>query len=370
MRGILWVAALGLAWGPAARADEVIIKNGDRLTGTVIRVEKDTLELKSDYAGEIKVKWSAVERVSLAEAAHVTTRAGQALAGAVTVTTDAVEVTPPGATVTRIARDEITAIRSADEQERYLQAQQPAPRPGLLDNWFGSADVGFSAARGNADTSTLSATINAARVTARDRAGLHFTQLLGRESTSGATVTTANTARGGARYDRLLNQRLFAFGFADFEFDELQQIDLRSVYGGGLGVALKRTPRTRFDVFGGASFNQENFTVDPTRRSAEGLAGEEFSHQLSGRLSFNERLIFYSNLSQPGEYRVTFDSSLRGKLNSWLGWHFTVSDRYVSRPATNAKKNDLLLTTGLRLTFGSSREFSMDTKAPDLIRRR
>lgn len=345
--------------------------NGDRLTGTVVRLENSTLELKSDYAGEVKIQWPAVARVVAGAPLYVTTTTGHMLASAVVITGDRVEVSAPGGQAISVARAELAAIRNAEAQADFEKAQQPIPSPGMFDNWFGAADLGFAAARGNADTSTLSANLNAARATERDRASFYYTQLLGRESTTGVTTTIANTIRGGLRYDRLLTaKRLFAFGFADFEFDELQQLDLRSVYGGGLGIALKRTPRTQFDIFGGGSFNKEDFAIDPTRRSGEVLAGEEFSHKLNGRLTFSERLVFYPNLSETGEYRITFDSSLGGQLNSWLGWHLTLSDRYLSNPATGAERNDLLLTTGLRFTFGKTREFSIDSRAPDLIKRR
>lgn len=347
------------------------MQNGDRLTGTVVRMEKSTLELRSDYAGEVKIQWPAVARVVASARLHVTTNAGQVFAGAVMVGTDRIEVSAPGAQAVSVARAEVAAIRNAEAQADFERAQQPIPSPGIFDNWFGAADLGFAAARGNADTSNLSANLNASRTSERDRASFYYTQLLGRESTTGVTTTIANTIRGGLRYDRLLTaKRLFTFGFADFEFDELQQLDLRSVYGGGLGLALKRTPRTQFDLFGGGSFNQEDFAIDPRRRSGEVLAGEEFSHKLNGRLTFTERLVFYPNLSETGEYRVTFDSSLGGQLNSWLGWHLTLSDRYLSNPATGAQRNDLLLTTGLRFTFGKTREFSIDSRAPDLIKRR
>lgn len=363
------MVALVAAFAPAALADEVYISNGDRLSGEVLRVVDKMLALKSDYAGEVNIKWSAVERLESAALLHVTISTG-VLAGEVSLRDGYVEVRRPGAAAIQIPRDDVLAIRSSEEQETYVASLQPAPRPGLLDNWFGSADLGFSAARGNADTSTLSANLNATRTTERDRAGFYYTQLFGRESTTGTTVTTANIVRGGLRYDRLVTLRLFVFGFGDFEFDELQQVDLRSIYGGGLGIALKRTPRTRFDLFGGASYNKEVFAVDLTRRTGSMLAGQEFSHKLNGKLTFNERLISYFNMTDTGEYRVTFDSSLGGKLNSWLGWHFTLSDRYNSNPAVGAKNNDLLLTTGLRFTFGTTREFTVDSRAPDLIKRR
>ncbi|MGD2150830.1 MAG: hypothetical protein PVF99_09500, partial [Desulfobacterales bacterium] len=44
-------------------ADEVRLKNGDRLTGKVIRMEADKLILKTIYAGEISIVWQEVASI-------------------------------------------------------------------------------------------------------------------------------------------------------------------------------------------------------------------------------------------------------------------------------------------------------------------
>jgi Protein of unknown function, DUF481 len=41
-------------------------------------------------------------------------------------------------------------------------------------------------------------------------------------------------------------------------------------------------------------------------------------------------------------------------LKSWLSWQVTYSDRYISNPLTGLKGNDVLLSTGLRVTFGKN----------------
>ncbi len=38
-------------------ADEVRLKNGDKLTGQVVRMEEEKLVLKTTYAGEIAIAW-------------------------------------------------------------------------------------------------------------------------------------------------------------------------------------------------------------------------------------------------------------------------------------------------------------------------
>ena len=48
-----------------ALADEVVLKNGDRLTGEVMALEQDKLIFKTSYAGEIFIAWSEVEKISV-----------------------------------------------------------------------------------------------------------------------------------------------------------------------------------------------------------------------------------------------------------------------------------------------------------------
>jgi len=55
---------------PAAQADQIVLVNGDRLTGKVVSKAEDTLRFHTEYAGEIKVRWKDV--VSITTDASVT----------------------------------------------------------------------------------------------------------------------------------------------------------------------------------------------------------------------------------------------------------------------------------------------------------
>ena len=100
-------------------------------------------------------------------------------------------------------------------------------------------------------------------------------------------------------------------------------------------------------VFGG----QVN-SIPLTLLTGEIMAGEYLSHSFSSRTSINERFELFPNLSNPGQYRFTFESHVVTKLNKWLGWQLSIADLYVSNPPVGVKQNDLILSTGLRLTFG------------------
>ena len=172
-----------------------------------------------------------------------------------------------------------------------------------------------------------------------------------RQSASRGYFETANAIRGGGRYEINLSSRTFAFGFADLEFDEFQKLDLRAVLGGGMGYHAIKNERTLLDVFGGGAFNKEYFSTGLRRSSGEALIGEELTHKLSSRSLLKERMVFFPNLSQTGEYRLNFDTSLVTNLNKWLSWQVTYSNRYLSNPVPGAKSNDVFITTGIRLAF-------------------
>ena len=48
---------------------------------------------------------------------------------------------------------------------------------------------------------------------------------------------------------------------------------------------------------------------------------------------------------------MNFDLTAVTAIKKWLGWHITFSDRYVSDPAPGRLKNDVILSTGFRLSF-------------------
>jgi putative salt-induced outer membrane protein YdiY len=330
-------------------ADQITLTNGDRLTGSVRELDGENLRMKTELAGTVTVPWSAIASLATEEPLAVTLPDERVIVGTLATRDDTLEIQPEAEPLT-VRRDEVRALRTPEAQRAYEERLHP----GLLDLWQGNVDAGLASTRGNSDTTTLTLGLGATRKTGSDKLSTYFNSLFTRDSTSGDAEVIANTLRTGLRYERNFRQRHFTFGFSDFEFDELQDLDLRWVLGGGLGWRLRQTDRTQLELFAGGSLNQEHFTGQPVRRSGEVLVGEELNWQLTARTTLKERLTFYPNLSDTGEYRVTFDSTLDYKLNSWLSWQTTLSDRFLSNPPPDTQKNALLLTTGLRLSFGGT----------------
>lgn len=270
--------------------------------------------------------------------------------GSLTTSGDKVEIRTTAAAIA-VNRSEVQFIRSEEEQRAYERSLNP----GWMDQWRGGADLGLAITSGNSDTVSLARGLAMSRVTPRDKTSVYAASIYNRETTNGVSRTIANTIRGGLRYDRDINKKWFGYGFTDLEHIGLQDLTLRFVLGGGIGYHLIRNERTQMDLLGGLDWNREYFRGDFNDRStAETQLGETLTHKLSPRVSLTQQLFFFPNLSEGGEYRINFDGSLVTDISRRIGWQLTLSDRYLSNPPPGFEKNDLLLTTGLKIKLGET----------------
>jgi putative salt-induced outer membrane protein YdiY len=351
-RNVLLLCLFLAVAAPVAVADTIALTNGDRLTGTVVALSEEGLALETAFLGEVTAAWDAVDGLTSDAPLYVSFTGDQVVRGTLVITDGEALVATADAGQVRIDRDMILAIRS---EARYLEYQAELERqldPGMADLWIASVDGALSLTDGNAETRSVNLGMRAARTTSRDRTSLYLTSLFASNSTTGTPLTTANAVRGGTRYELELSDNVFTFGFADLESDRFQELDLRLVLGGGMGLHLVDTDRTELQVFGGGSSNQEYFESGVRRKTGEAVVGQEWTYRLNRLTSFTERLALYPNLSEIGEYRMTFDSTATTRLNEWLNWQVTVSDRYLSNPRPGKAGNDLLFTTGIRITLG------------------
>ena len=130
----------------------------------------------------------------------------------------------------------------------------------------------------------------------------------------------------------------------------MQGLNLRSVLGGGLGLHVINTNVTTLDLLGGLNYTRESYTT-LSRNFAAVTLGEELMQKLGVSTVLNEKLYFFPDLNQTGEYRATFNVGTVTKLSKWLGWQNAFGDIYVTNPPAGKKQNDILLTTGLNVSF-------------------
>ena len=367
-RATIVLLALSAVFAGVLRADQVSLKNGDRLTGTIVNSDGKTLVLKTEAAGVVTIQWSAIEAITSTQPLHVGIAGGQMAVGPVTTKNGNITVTTQTAGVVSASMNNIQFMRSDASQAAYEAAIQRLEHPSLGDLWSGTFDTGLSLTRGNSSTFAYNFAGRAVRQTERDKITAYTTAVYARDDNTSPSQVTASQITGGVRADVNVSARWFAFAATDFNSNALQNLDLQNVVYGGMGNHLIKTANTQLDIFAGAGYNQEFFgaytlpnPVPPpatlsfasvTQRNAEANVGEQFDTKFGGRSTFSEMFVYFPNLSGPSGYRYTFNSVVSTAISKWLGWQFSASDNFLSNPPTGIKRNDLVLSTGLRVSFG------------------
>ena len=336
---------LNTAW-----ADQIVLKDGDRITGEIVMKDGQTVWFKSKNFGVVTLKWDDIANVTTDKPLNVVLPNDQTVKANIQTQNDRIAIVVSG-TPRTFAPTDIVALRDDAEQRRYERLIHPGP----LDLWTITGSLNIAGAQGNAETFTITTPIAFVRESNTSRTTAYFNSIRSRATVNGVSGQTARAVRGGWAFNRNLAKKMFATAFNDYEHDLFQSLDLRIVLGGGAGYRLWTGERGRLGLLGGASWNRQTFSppIGPsfTQNSGELYWGNDFNYKLNDRASIIQSFRMFHNLTFIGEQRINFDAGAVTQLTKWLTWNISVSERYLSFPAPGRQTGDFLYTTGLGFTF-------------------
>jgi putative salt-induced outer membrane protein YdiY len=328
-----------------SNAEQVMLKNGDRLTGDIVSMDGKKLVVHTSYAGDVPIEWSEVSQFSSDKPLVVTRTDKQVLSGTVnTEGQDVIITTAQGAQKLTLA--DVSAMRSPADQAAYEKSLHPR----MLEGWAGGGSFGFALARGNSETTNLALAFDAKRKTAKDTWVVDAASIYSTDAKLNAT--TANSFQGLIRYDHNLTKRWFAYGAFAGGYDALQDLNYRIMPGAGLGYHAIATDRTTLDLLGGLGYTRESYTTGLTNNLFTATLGDEFAYKLFKSTTVIQNLYYLPALNDTRIYHINGNFGLATKLNGWLTSNLNFNDRYNSAPVLHNKKNDVLFTAGVGFTFG------------------
>ncbi len=347
-----------------AFADQVVMKNGDKLTGSITKSDGKTLVLKTDYAGDLTIKMDAIQSFNSTTELHVTA-AGKTVVGPVTTSGTNVVVTARTGGPVEAPLSSVTVMRNDAEETAWQKSQHP----GLFEGWTGGLNLGFAVTTGNSETKNFNFAFNAIRTAAHDKLTLYENSIYSVNDKVVAPATgpqtIANSNGGGARYDRDFVPRVFGYGSGDFFSNSLQDLDLRAILGGGLGWHAVKNARTTLDILLGGNYTHESYSdvaspaPPPATYSYSQSLGaltiaDALTYKLGKSTVVTQAFSLYPDISDTSQYRFTFNLGTVTKFNKWLGWQNSVTDVFVSNPpiaVPRIERNDLQISTGLNISF-------------------
>jgi putative salt-induced outer membrane protein YdiY len=336
----LWVLALAATLlsvavpAAAQKTDVVELKNGDRITCEIQRLERAKLVVKTDGLGTISIEWDDVARLASAREFSITLTSGRRVFGPM--------IRGDAATVD---------VVSAGEKERLSLPEVVAMSPLGGTFWKrldGSIDAGFSFTQANVQTQW---TLNS-KVSYRTRHWL--TNLTGdsaltiREDADRQSRNTVTLAT-----NRELKPLWAALAFTNLQQNEELGLNLRTVLGGGIGRVLLRTNRTTAGVLGGAAFTRESYVDTDPDSVAEIVAGANWEwFTFDGRsTTVNVSALSFYALNHDGRVRLELNSAFKSDIVSDLYWTINVFESLNTEPPPDRKKNDFGVSAAMGWSF-------------------
>ena len=322
-----------------AQADEVYLTNGDRLTGTLVRLTDGKLVFRADAAGEVTVALADVQTFSTAAAVEVHLKDG-------TVLNQPIMAAGAGA----FAIDTATALQPQTFRLTDLASVNPPAKP--APKWTGSISAGFTATSGNTSTEAINANVSVARRSDKDRTTASADYARGKQRIDREMRTTEDWWRAKAQYDYFFSKQFFAFINGSYEKDAIAALDRRVVVGGGGGYQWIESPRTNFSTTLGLAHLYEKFdTADDSNSELSAHLGYNFDHRLRQNIRFVHDLTYYPALSKMSDYYLTTTAELRAGLTQSMYANFKTIFNYDTTPATGRGRTDVKYIFGLGMTF-------------------
>ena len=332
---IILVCAINLS---AKRTDDlVVMKNGDRMTGEIKKLQHGELTFKADYMEEaVSLDWSKVARLESKDTYLISMTDGHLFSEPFKLAdtgADNFQIGPRG--IVKVSQMDVLRILPI-ESNFWRQLE-------------GSIDLGLSFTSGNDQYQTEFSTV------VTYRRGDH--SLTGRidSSFSGQTKGT-RTARNdfSLDYRKQLSPRWYVGGLFDLLRSDQQSLDARITGGGLLGRNLVTSERTRLSTFGGLAVSREKYKIVPARRWAtntDALGGIDVATFRFAATDITSRFIVYPSLTTPGRVRTQLKTDLRIKLAKDFWWGFHVYDSFDSKPPIKAERNDLGVSASIGWKF-------------------
>lgn len=334
-----------LLWpSPAAarRKDDVIVmKNGDRLTGEIKKLENGQIYIETGYTIDpIPVDWLQVEEVGSKAVYRIELSNGNRLTGVI-------------AKVTAQAVAEKDFRIQSGGDEKYFQSAEvvgiQSQKPNFWRQLRGSISLGSNFASGSPAQVNISATA---------------TYPSTKYEVTGSVNSSLSGSSNGEKTNRhelnltptlYLSRNAYLGSYIDFLTSSQQSLDLRTTLGGGYGRYMTRSNTKNFGWLGGLVYTLEKYApssgLTPRHNNVEGLLALGFDWNRFNYFNWNTSFQVFPSLTQAGRIRTNLNHTFSLKLTNNFSLNFNVWDTFDSQPPPNARRNDLGIGTSVGWRF-------------------
>jgi putative salt-induced outer membrane protein YdiY len=295
-----------------AHADYFFLKNGDRVSGDVIKNNDKNYRIKTYYFGELTLDKTMIRRIQT-NIEH----------------DQEIKKTPAGVNAT----NPLTPVSVSSP--RY---------------WDKRFSAGYQVSNGNTRNSHLNVGVDSHYKKDRNEWTIKSIFEYGSDNDKMDTQKYFAKVQNDSRLAR--NQKWFYSRTIEFNHDRFANIDYRVLPSVGMGYWFREGNDSKSEADLGLGWEYTNFR-DDTKPSGNTTLIPHFYYDktLIGKLKISEDVTFYPSVSNINDYRFRSETSLITSLNVKLSWKVSFVDEFNNDPGSNFKKNDTTFRSSLEYSF-------------------
>jgi hypothetical protein len=350
--------------GTPPQPDSVVLTDGEKLIGHLLRSNGSSVVFKSDLLGEITIDWSKIQELHAAESFAVVAK-NLKLAhrrditsvpqGPIDVAGQTITVhTEAGAARTVPVADAAHVIDVATVQRSILRS------PGFFEDWAGAITGGATLVQATQQSRAFSGGVHLVHAVPtetwlppRDRTLVDFTASEGFVVQPGTPKVKTEIIHANVERDEYFSgSRVYGFGQAIFDHNYSQGLDLQQDYGGGIGWTAIDKPNLTLDFKGSATFVKQQFQ---TAGFGHNLAGSNFAETLLRKfprgMILTQQVAVTPAWNEMHAWAAVGGASITAPVYKRVSFNLSVLDNFLNDPAPGFHKNSFQALTGLTYTL-------------------
>lgn len=360
------------------------LRNGDRLSGTILRDSTNFLTIDLPFVGTVDVPVSQIKGrkkiptrpptkspqtveappLTTAPPAEISRRQVQLndllttyrqtkisaedyLIQRKKILSEPIPIEPNPARASATAATNAPPAPPAKPQT--VASTAPAAKPPPRKLWHFDAQLGVNLQYNQHHNELYQGIINAHYGDGQSRYRHHFNLTANRGRTDG--VLSANNVNGLERTEIDVAKHVFLFNSLGAGYDEVRKIDLSYEDSLGVGYTVLKRPTLGLSFDAGANYQEQFFVNHTSRDYFSPRLGEKASWKISSKLELDELFEIFPRSLGLDNYRFRIETALRYSLNSYLSLNLRVADLHDTQPAAGVTPNDLQITSTLGVRF-------------------
>lgn len=342
------LALAAIAFG-RDKTDVLVMKNGDRITCEIKKLEGGVLVASLDYVdGNISIDWQKVDRIESTALFAIKLEDGTTLAGT---------MTPLQNPANAVNANPVVEIKPVDtepvtvDQYKVVGLDQASLR--FWNRFNGGATIGSQYAKGN-NTTQYSFSSDVAYQESRWAVRLHYNSSF--SSSSGADPATRNQADLSG-YRLLKYRNTFYQGGVTYLQSSVQGIERQVGVTGGLGYFLKNSNRVQWSVQAGPAWQRTHYDQTVLALETQNIIGAIFGTNWDS-FRFKKTRLTVSAYTMPAlndlgrvfsRGNLTYYFKLFGKID----WNLSAYGSWDNHPPPLLQGSDYGTSTGFSYSFGN-----------------